>query len=166
MRAFVGKELAPHAGEWEQTTFPDWILTRMGELGFLRPILAFGTEEQKQEWVVPAIAGTKILCLGITEPDAGSDVAAITTRAVRDGDHYVIDLHHQRPPRRHITHGDRADAIVLVTKTVRTRATRRPGATATGHTPCARSRWRSCTGRGWRSRSPTSASRSAAARAT
>ena len=39
------------------------------------PILAFGTEEQKQEWVVPAIAGEKILCLGITEPDAGSDVA-------------------------------------------------------------------------------------------
>ena len=39
------------------------------------PILAFGTEEQKQEWVVPAIKGEKILCLGITEPDAGSDVA-------------------------------------------------------------------------------------------
>src|SRR3954463_652989 len=36
------------------------------------PILAFGTEEQKQEWVVPAIKGEKILCLGITEPDAGS----------------------------------------------------------------------------------------------
>src|SRR5918997_486605 len=37
------------------------------------PILAFGTEEQKQQWVVPAIKGEKILCLGITEPDAGSD---------------------------------------------------------------------------------------------
>jgi alkylation response protein AidB-like acyl-CoA dehydrogenase len=48
------------------------------------PILAFGTEEQKQEWVVPAIKGEKILCLGITEPDAGSDVAGIKTRAVRD----------------------------------------------------------------------------------
>ena len=47
------------------------------------PILAFGTEEQKQEWVVPAIKGEKILCLGITEPDAGSDVAGIKTRAVR-----------------------------------------------------------------------------------
>ena len=69
------------------------------------PILAFGTEEQKQEWVVPAIKGEKILCLGITEPDAGSDVAGIKTRAVRDGDRRVRhqrlqDLHHQRPPRR------------------------------------------------------------------
>ena len=45
------------------------------------PILAFGTEEQKQEWAAPAIAGKKILCLGITEPDAGSDVAGIKTRA-------------------------------------------------------------------------------------
>src|SRR5207253_4302469 len=105
---FATKELAPHADEWEETTFPDWVFTRMGELGFLGldkpeqyggqggdyfsamvlgeaiahancgglamgvavqtdmampPILAFGTEEQKQQWVVPAIKGEKILCL-------------------------------------------------------------------------------------------------------
>ena len=157
IRAFVDKELAPHADEWEQTTFPDWVFRRMGELGFLGldkperyggqggdypcsivlaeelvrarsggmamgvavhtdmtipPILAFGSEEQKQEWVVPAIAGTKILCLGITEPDAGSDVAAIKTRAVRDGDEYVIS-----GSKTYITNGHRADAIVLVTRT-------------------------------------------------
>ena len=76
------------------------------------PILAFGTEEQKQEWVVPAIAGEKILCLGITEPDAGSDVAGIKTRAVRDGDEYVIN-----GSKTYITNGHRADVIVLVTKT-------------------------------------------------
>ena len=68
------------------------------------PILAFGTEEQKQEWVVPAIAGEKILCLGITEPDAGSDVAGIKTRAVarrrRVRHQRREDVHHQRPPRR------------------------------------------------------------------
>ncbi len=40
------------------------------------PILQFGTEEQKQRYLVPAIRGEKISCLGITEPDAGSDVAA------------------------------------------------------------------------------------------
>ena len=78
----------------------------------LPPILAFGTEEQKREWAVPAIAGTKILCLGITEPDAGSDVAGIKTRAVRDGDEYVIN-----GSKTYITNGHRADAIVLVTKT-------------------------------------------------
>src|SRR5919202_1582591 len=128
IRAFATRELAPHAREWEETTFADWVFPRMGELGFLGlsyperyggqggdfcaavvlaeemvhsgsgglamgvavhtdmampPILAFGTEEQKQAWVVPAIRGEKILCLGITEPDAGSDVAAIKTRAVR-----------------------------------------------------------------------------------
>ena len=54
------------------------------------PILKFGTEEQKQEWLVPAIKGNAILCLGITEPDAGSDVAGIKTRAVKDGDSYVV----------------------------------------------------------------------------
>ncbi len=76
------------------------------------PILAFGTEEQKQEWVVPAIKGQKILCLGITEPDAGSDVSGIKTRAVRDGDEYVIN-----GSKTFITNGHRADVIVLVTKT-------------------------------------------------
>jgi alkylation response protein AidB-like acyl-CoA dehydrogenase len=76
------------------------------------PILKFGTEEQKQEWVVPAIKGEKILCLGITEPDAGSDVAGIKSRAVADGDEYVIN-----GSKTFITNGHRADAIVLVTKT-------------------------------------------------
>ena len=53
-----------------------------------------------------------ILCLGITEPDAGSDVAGIKTRAVRDGDEYVIN-----GSKTYITNGHRADVIVLVTKT-------------------------------------------------
>ena len=157
IRRFVIKELQPHAEEWEENTFPNWVFQRMGELGFLGldkpeqyggqggdyytslvlaeeivhahcggmamglavhtdmampPILAFGTEEQKQEWVVPAIKGEKILCLGITEPDAGSDVAGIKTRAVRDNGDYVIN-----GSKTFITNGHRADVIVLVTKT-------------------------------------------------
>src|SRR3954469_9636236 len=76
------------------------------------PILAFGTEEQKREWVVPAIRGERILCLGITEPDAGSDVAGIRTRAVRDEDEWVIN-----GSKTYITNGHRAHGIVLVTKT-------------------------------------------------
>jgi alkylation response protein AidB-like acyl-CoA dehydrogenase len=157
IRSFALRELAPHAEEWEETTFPDSVFHRMGELGFLGldkpeeyggqggdyytslvlaeeivhaqsgglamgvavhtdmampPILAFGTEEQKQEWVVPAIRGEKILSLGITEPDAGSDVAGIKTRAVRDGDDYIIN-----GSKTYITNGHRADVIVLVTKT-------------------------------------------------
>ena len=50
------------------------------------PVFLFGTEEQKQRYLVPSIKGEKISCLGITEPDAGSDVSGIKTRAVRDGD--------------------------------------------------------------------------------
>src|ERR671939_1434028 len=128
IRAFATKELAPHAEEWEETTFPDWVFRRMGELGYLGlsypeeyggqggdyysnivlaeeighansgglamgvavhtdmatpPIHLFGTEQQKQDYLVPCIKGEKISCLGITEPDAGSDVAGIKTRAVR-----------------------------------------------------------------------------------
>src|ERR1700704_6930491 len=122
IRNFCTKELAPHADEWEETTFPNWVFNRMGELGFLGlsypeeyggqggdyyanlvlaeemggshsggltmgiavhtdmatpPIFLFGTEEQKQNYLVPSIKGEKISCLGITEPDAGSDVAAL-----------------------------------------------------------------------------------------
>jgi alkylation response protein AidB-like acyl-CoA dehydrogenase len=154
---FVTRELAPHAAEWEETTFPDSVFQRLGELGFLGltfpeeyggqggdyycsivmaeemtrcnsggvamgvavhtdmatpPILAFGTEEQKQRYLVPSIRGEKISCLGITEPDAGSDVAGIKTRAVRDGDEWVIN-----GSKTYITNGHRADFIVLVTKT-------------------------------------------------
>jgi alkylation response protein AidB-like acyl-CoA dehydrogenase len=78
------------------------------------PILAFGTEEQKREWVVPAIQGKAILAIGITEPDAGSDVAGIKTRAVLDEatGEYVIN-----GSKTFITNGHRAHAIVLVTKT-------------------------------------------------
>jgi alkylation response protein AidB-like acyl-CoA dehydrogenase len=76
------------------------------------PILAFGTEEQKQAYLVPSIKGAKISCLGITEPDAGSDVSGIKTRAVRDGDEWVIN-----GSKTYITNGHRADFIVLVTKT-------------------------------------------------
>ncbi|MET0687211.1 MAG: acyl-CoA dehydrogenase family protein [Solirubrobacteraceae bacterium] len=76
------------------------------------PIHLFGTEEQKQRYLVPAIAGEKISCLGITEPDAGSDVSGIRTRAVRDGDEWVIN-----GSKTYITNGHRADFIVLVAKT-------------------------------------------------
>jgi alkylation response protein AidB-like acyl-CoA dehydrogenase len=76
------------------------------------PVHLFGTEEQKQRYLVPAIQGQKIACLGITEPDAGSDVAGIKTHAVRDGDEWVIN-----GSKTFITNGHRADYIVLVTKT-------------------------------------------------
>ena len=56
-----------------------------------RTIRAVGTEEQKQTFLPPVLAGEIIFALGYTEPDSGSDVAAAKTRAVRDGDDWVID---------------------------------------------------------------------------
>jgi len=78
----------------------------------LPPILACGTEEQKQRFLPPVLRGEKIAALAITEPGGGSDVASITTRAVRDGDHYVVN-----GTKTFITSGCRAD---LVTTAVRT----------------------------------------------
>lgn len=54
-------------------------------------IFNHGTEEQKQKYLVPVLKGEKLGAFGLTEPNAGSDVAGIQTRAVRDGDNYVIN---------------------------------------------------------------------------
>jgi citronellyl-CoA dehydrogenase len=76
------------------------------------PIARFGTPEQKARWLRPAIEGKRIGALGITEPGAGSDVAGITTKAIRDGDEYVVNGR-----KTFITNGCRADFLLLVAKT-------------------------------------------------
>ncbi len=55
------------------------------------PLLAFGTEEQKQRWLRPLAEGRRLGAFGLTEPEAGSDAAGIRTRAVRDGNEWVIN---------------------------------------------------------------------------
>ena len=55
------------------------------------PILLFGTEEQKQKYMPAIAAGSKLAAFAVTEADAGSDVSAIRTTAVRDGDYYVLN---------------------------------------------------------------------------
>src|SRR5207237_9551687 len=54
-------------------------------------ILSFGTEAQKQKWLPKMVSGEAIGSLGMTEPHAGSDLKAIRTRAVREGDDFVIN---------------------------------------------------------------------------
>jgi len=55
------------------------------------PIWAFGSEEQKQQWLPPMAAGEVIGCFGLTEPDSGSDPASMRTSARRDGDDWILD---------------------------------------------------------------------------
>ncbi|MFM7617850.1 MAG: acyl-CoA dehydrogenase family protein [Actinomycetes bacterium] len=77
------------------------------------PALAeFGTEEQCERYLRPAIAGRRIAAIAITEPDAGSDVAAIRTRAARDGDEWVVN-----GSKLYITNGVRADFLTCVVRT-------------------------------------------------
>src|SRR5262249_52033994 len=51
----------------------------------------FGSDELRRQYLVPAVTGEMVAAIAVTEPDAGSDVAGIKTRAVRDGDHWVIN---------------------------------------------------------------------------
>ena len=158
LRAYVEKELQPHALEWDEAgIFPREVFTGMAEIGALginypesvggaggdywyvvvlaeelvhsrnagvnmamlvqsqmaTPIInEIGTDEQKKEFLAPALAGEKIAALGISEPDAGSDVAHLKTTARRVGDEYVIN-----GAKMWITNGTRADFITLAVRT-------------------------------------------------
>jgi butyryl-CoA dehydrogenase len=76
------------------------------------PVLKYGTEEQKQAFLVPFARGEKLGCFGLTEPEAGSDAAALKTTALRKGDHYALN-----GSKNWITNGPVADAIVLFAMT-------------------------------------------------
>ncbi|AHD21406.1 MULTISPECIES: acyl-CoA dehydrogenase family protein [Rhodococcus] len=75
-------------------------------------ILEYGNEEQKKTWLPGMATGEILGAIGMTEPGAGSDLKAIKTTAVRDGDHYVVN-----GSKTFITNGSSADVIVLAVKT-------------------------------------------------
>jgi glutaryl-CoA dehydrogenase len=75
------------------------------------PIYTFGSEEQKQRWLPAMAKGEKLGCFGLTEPDAGSNPDAMRTRAVRDGDGYVLN-----GEKMWITSGSIADVAVIWAK--------------------------------------------------
>ncbi len=83
------------------------------------PIYLFGTQEQKQQYLVPLACGDKIGAFGLTEPQAGSDAGATRTRAVRDGDEWIIN-----GQKIFITNGSIADVVVITAKTDPARGTR------------------------------------------
>jgi alkylation response protein AidB-like acyl-CoA dehydrogenase len=95
VKTFVDKEIIPVAQELEHTdTYPQEIVDGMKEMGLFGltiPEEYGGTAEQKQHYL-PGMAEGRIRgAFSMSEPDLGSDVAAIKTRARRDGEHYVVD---------------------------------------------------------------------------
>jgi len=92
---------------------PTGVLASLFTHGIAIPsILRHGTEEQKDRFVRPALAGEKIASLAVTEPGGGSDVANLRTKAVRDGDHYIVN-----GSKTFITSGTRADFVTTAVRT-------------------------------------------------
>jgi alkylation response protein AidB-like acyl-CoA dehydrogenase len=82
-------------------------------------IAAFGTEEQKRRYLVPLAKGEQLAAWGLTEASSGSDAAAMQTRAVRDGDDWVLD-----GTKQFITHGRTGDVIVVMAVTSKSKGSR------------------------------------------
>ncbi|MFJ9806280.1 acyl-CoA dehydrogenase family protein [Streptomyces wuyuanensis] len=77
-----------------------------------KTIAGWGSQEQKRRWLPPLTAGEALGCFGLTEPGTGSDAGSLTTRAVRDGDDYVIN-----GSKMFITNGTWADVVLLFART-------------------------------------------------
>lgn len=75
-------------------------------------LLKGGSEEMKREWLPQFARGEKVACLAVTEPDAGSDAASLKTKAIREGDYYIIEG--EKGP---ITMGMQADVAMVFAKT-------------------------------------------------
>ncbi len=76
------------------------------------PLLRYGNDAQKRDFLTPLAAGRKLGCFALTEPEAGSDAAALRTTARRDGDHYVLD-----GGKVFITNGLHADVAIVFAST-------------------------------------------------
>ena len=75
-------------------------------------LVLFGTEEQKQKWLPGVASGYLIASFALTEPEAGSDAAGLKTKAVRDGDHYILN-----GTKRYITNANKADLFTVMART-------------------------------------------------
>src|SRR2546428_335390 len=143
------------------------------------PHLYWTGSEALKETYLPAICrGEKLTAIAVTEPGGGSDVAALRTRAVRDGNHYVINGTKMFITKRAMAGraaGRCRTSGPSATSSRRWRPTSRRGAgsptprgrsTRRGRTPCARSRWSSSSPPRWSTASPTAACSCTAATAT
>ncbi|MBB5918018.1 hypothetical protein BJY24_006930 [Nocardia transvalensis] len=156
-RAWVDKEVVPHAAAWDRAEAVDLAIVRkLGDVGFLgieipeeyggsggdalsycvlleelgrgdssvrgivsvslglvaKSIKAYGSEEQKEHWLPRLCAGESLGCFGLTEPGTGSDAANLVTKAVRDGDDWVLS-----GTKVFITNGTWADIALIFART-------------------------------------------------
>lgn len=121
--AHYPEEVGGGGGDYWMSVVKSEELSRCGAAGVTMGLLVqsdmavpcindLGTDEQKKEFLEPALAGDKIAALGVSEPGAGSDVAGIRTTARLVGDEYIIN-----GSKTYITNGTRADFVTLMVKT-------------------------------------------------
>jgi acyl-CoA dehydrogenase len=120
---YYGAHLPEDVGGWGLSTLGMTLLVEAGGQSGLRfatfvlgppnpeaptPLLLDGTPEQQKKYLIPLVKAEKTMCFALTEPDAGSDAQAIRTRAVRDGDTWVLN-----GVKHFITNGAHADFAVV-----------------------------------------------------
>lgn len=97
-------------------------LIRAGAMGFMVAlhsdivvpyVYSFGSEEQKRKWLPGVVTGEALMAIAMTEPDTGSDLQAIRTRAVKDGDSWVIN-----GQKTFISLGISCDLVIVVCKPI------------------------------------------------
>ena len=121
-------------------------------------LVMFGTDEQKAKWLPRIASGEIVTSFALTEPEAGSDSAAVQTRARRDGDVYVLD-----GAKRYITNANKAGLFTVMARTDPDEEGRRPASPPSWcRATCPGSRSASPRRR-WASRAPTSATSSSRA---
>jgi alkylation response protein AidB-like acyl-CoA dehydrogenase len=96
--------------EWADSSVRETIAVHLGLHAM--PIFQWGTEEQKERFLPPLATGKNIACFGLTEPGAGSDVAGMSSRAHKEGDHYILN-----GEKMWITLADVADRLLVFAKT-------------------------------------------------
>ncbi|HEY81374.1 MAG TPA: butyryl-CoA dehydrogenase, partial [Caldilineae bacterium] len=107
---YISLGLVSEGLEWADSSVRETIAVHLALHAM--PIFQWGTEEQKQRWLPTLATGEKLACFGLTEPNAGSDVAGMTSRARREGDVYILN-----GEKMWITLADVADRFLVFAKT-------------------------------------------------